>query len=84
LFVTLPIPDRYKDLPTHHDQTRFLEVQLDLLQEFINKLKYRAEEYSSNPVDLLFLSVLNAAHFTSCVLEDWTEQAVSYDDRGIK
>ncbi|XP_031574184.1 RAD50-interacting protein 1-like isoform X2 [Actinia tenebrosa] len=78
-FVTLltVITDRYKDLTSHENQMRFLDVQLDLLREFIDdQLNEKAKEYSNNPIDPMFLSVLNAAHFISYVLEDWTEQAI--------
>ncbi|KAK3717328.1 hypothetical protein QZH41_011566, partial [Actinostola sp. cb2023] len=77
-FVTLltVITDRYKHLSSHQHQRRFLNVQLQLLEEFTIQLELRDEESCTNPIDPLYLSVLNAAYFVTYVLDDWSEQAI--------
>lgn len=75
-FTFCCILDRYKNLPNSKDQLKFVNVQIELLQEFTNQLNFRTEENCTNPLDGIFLSVLNAAYFVTYILEDWSEQAV--------
>ena len=76
-FTRFPSPtERCGNLAEKSNQAQFLEVQLELLHDFIARLNIEAEERSWAPVEQHFCSVLNAACYATLILQEWSEQTV--------
>ena len=68
--------DRYINLPDICHQELFLDVQLSLLESFINRLTRKEVENSYTPTGPHYCSVLNAANYVETILQEWNEQVV--------
>ncbi|WAQ97395.1 RINT1-like protein [Mya arenaria] len=73
-FVTLllTITDRYKPLPHPTQQLQFLDLQLELLEDFRVRLT-QVKNDTHNPLDQRYSAILNTAHFVAEVLREWSE-----------
>lgn len=72
-FVTLlqGITDRYKPLPQPGHRLQFLEVQLDVLDEFRVRAVQLARELQLDPVASHYPAILCTLHHLACTLRDW-------------
>ncbi|XP_068762247.1 RAD50-interacting protein 1-like [Montipora capricornis] len=68
--------DRYINLPDICHQELFLDVQLSLLESFINRLTLKEVENSCTPTGPHYCSVLNAANYIEIILQEWNEQVL--------
>ncbi|KAK3090237.1 hypothetical protein FSP39_010285 [Pinctada imbricata] len=73
-FITLmsTITDRYKYLPSPTHRLKFLQLQLELLEDFRIRLVQVMKEVTLNPLGDMFCAILNAVHFVTEVLKDWS------------
>ncbi|CAG5129171.1 unnamed protein product, partial [Candidula unifasciata] len=74
-FMTLlhTITDRYRRLPVSDAKLQFLGLQLELLEDFRMRLVQVMKEASSAPTGPVYCAVLNAVHYISQVLKEWSE-----------
>ncbi|CAH1793862.1 unnamed protein product, partial [Owenia fusiformis] len=74
-FVTLAhtITDRYKPLPYPHHKLRFLDVQLELFDDFRIRLLQVMKEEAHNPLGERFCAILNTVHYIAEVLTEWSD-----------
>ena len=69
------ISDRYKSLPEPALQLEFLDLQLELLEDF----RVRLNQVKNNTHNILsgqYCAILNTAHFVADVLREWSELVV--------
>ena len=71
------IAERYKCLPSKVHQLKFLELQLELLDDYRLRLFQIKKGEEAEPLGLVFCAILNTVFYTSEVLNDWTELEVS-------
>jgi len=74
--ICTSISDRYKPLPTAELKLRFLDLQLELLEDFRVRLIQVKDSYH-NPLGDCYCSILNTAHYVAEVLREWSELVVS-------
>ncbi|KAH3863718.1 RAD50-interacting protein 1-like [Dreissena polymorpha] len=70
--LLLTITDRYKSLPEPALQLEFLDLQLELLEDF----RVRLNQVKNNTHNILsgqYCAILNTAHFVADVLREWSE-----------
>nr|XP_006814775.1 PREDICTED: RAD50-interacting protein 1-like [Saccoglossus kowalevskii] len=72
--LLLVITDRYKNLPYPVHRLRFLELQLELLDDFRIRLLQVMKEESKVPLEPNFSAILNALNYVMVVLQEWSEQ----------
>ncbi|XP_071500381.1 RAD50-interacting protein 1-like isoform X1 [Diadema antillarum] len=72
--LMLVITERYRSLdsPTHH--LRFLDLQLELLDDFRVRLLQVMRQEASNPLGDHYTAMLNGVHYIITVLSEWSEQ----------
>ena len=74
------ISDRYKFLPEASDRLKFVDLQLELLDDFrIRLLQIKAGEVN-NPMrkNGCFTGILNTTQYISVMLAEWRELPVCY------
>ncbi|XP_011865404.1 PREDICTED: RAD50-interacting protein 1 isoform X1 [Vollenhovia emeryi] len=72
-FLTLltTISDRYKHLPQPGHRLQFLELQLELVDDWRVRLLQLLHENYENPLTSLMPRILNTLHYVATVLEEW-------------
>ncbi|XP_076644100.1 RAD50 interactor 1 [Halictus rubicundus] len=72
-FLTLltTISDRYKHLPQPGHRLQFLELQLELIDDWRIRLLQLLHETNENPLISLTPCILNTLHYVATVLEEW-------------
>jgi hypothetical protein len=63
-------------MPGVENQISFVNIQLDLLYFFTASLDEIKNE--GGPVTPCFLFIINSTNYLATILQDWSEQAVSY------
>ncbi|XP_063961152.1 RAD50-interacting protein 1-like isoform X1 [Lytechinus pictus] len=72
--LLLVITERYKVLPSPSHHLRFLDLQIDLLDDFRVRLLQVMRQEASNPLGDHYASILNGVHYIITVLGEWSEQ----------
>ncbi|GFR73909.1 RAD50-interacting protein 1-like [Elysia marginata] len=67
------ITDRYRKLPVSDAKLQFLGLQLELLEDFRMRLVQVMKNTSTAPTGHIQCAVLNAVHYVTQVLRDWSE-----------
>ncbi|KZC07326.1 PREDICTED: RAD50-interacting protein 1 [Dufourea novaeangliae] len=72
-FLTLltTISDRYKHLPQPGHRLQFLELQLELIDDWRIRLLQLLHETNEDPLTSLMPCILNSLHYVATVLEEW-------------
>ncbi|XP_031841131.1 RAD50 interactor 1 isoform X2 [Nomia melanderi] len=72
-FLTLltTISDRYKHLPQPGHRLQFLELQLELIDDWRIRLLQLLHETNEDPLTSLMPWILNTLHYVATVLEEW-------------
>lgn len=72
-FLTLltTISDRYKHLPQPGHRLQFLELQLELIDDWRVRLLQLLHENYEDPLTSLMPYILNTLHYVATVLEEW-------------
>ncbi|XP_050459945.1 RAD50-interacting protein 1 [Cataglyphis hispanica] len=72
-FLTLltTISDRYKHLPQPGHRLQFLELQLELIDDWRVRLLQLLHENYDDPLTSLMPHILNTLHYVATVLEEW-------------
>ncbi|XP_032669239.1 RAD50-interacting protein 1 isoform X2 [Odontomachus brunneus] len=72
-FLTLltTISDRYKHLPQPGHRLQFLELQLELIDDWRVRLLQLLHENYEDPLTSLMPHILNTLHYVATVLEEW-------------
>ncbi|XP_076179818.1 RAD50 interactor 1 [Ptiloglossa arizonensis] len=72
-FLTLltTISDRYKHLPQPGHRLQFLELQLELIDDWRIRLLQLLHETDEDPLTSLMPCILNTLHYVATVLEEW-------------
>ncbi|XP_060571734.1 RAD50-interacting protein 1-like [Ruditapes philippinarum] len=70
--LMLTITDRYKPLPHSSQKLSFLDLQLELLEDFRVRI-IQVKDNTHNPFSDCFCSILNTAHYVTEVLREWSE-----------
>ncbi|XP_072749487.1 RAD50-interacting protein 1 [Anoplolepis gracilipes] len=72
-FLTLltTISDRYKHLPQPGHRLQFLELQLELIDDWRVRLLQLLHENCEDPLSSLMPHILNTLHYVATVLEEW-------------
>ncbi|CAL7948671.1 unnamed protein product [Xylocopa violacea] len=72
-FLTLltTISDRYKHLPQPGHRLQFLELQLELIDDWRVRLIQLLHENYEDPLTSLMPCILNTLHYVATVLEEW-------------
>lgn len=72
-FLTLltTISDRYKHLPQPGHRLQFLELQLELIDDWRVRLIQLLHENYGDPLTSLMPCILNTLHYVATVLEEW-------------
>ncbi|EZA50309.1 RAD50-interacting protein [Ooceraea biroi] len=72
-FLTLltAISDRYKHLPQPGHRLQFLELQLELIDDWRVRLLQLLHENYEDPLTSLMPNILNTLHYVTAVLEEW-------------
>ncbi|XP_029170005.1 RAD50-interacting protein 1 isoform X2 [Nylanderia fulva] len=72
-FLTLltTISDRYKHLPQPGHRLQFLELQLELIDDWRVRLLQLLHENCEDPLTSLMPHILNTLHYVATVLEEW-------------
>ena len=63
-------------MPGEENQISFVNIQLDLLYFFTASLDEIKNE--GGPVTPCFLFIINSTNYLATILQDWSEQAVSF------
>ena len=77
-FVDLSSTERYRCLPSPTHHLRFLELQLDLLDDFRVRLLQLMKLESGDPLAGRYAAILNGANYIISVLQEWSEQVVCF------
>ncbi|XP_045106391.1 LOW QUALITY PROTEIN: RAD50-interacting protein 1-like [Portunus trituberculatus] len=67
------ITDRYKQLPQPGHRIQFLELQLDLLDDFRVRLLQVMKGERQDPLTSHYPAILNTTHHLSSTLSDWAD-----------
>ncbi|XP_076037770.1 RAD50-interacting protein 1-like [Oratosquilla oratoria] len=67
------ITDRYKRLPQPGHRLQFLELQLELLDDFRVRLVQVMKSEKRDPLASNYVAILNTAHHLSSLLQDWAD-----------
>ncbi|XP_056140209.1 RAD50-interacting protein 1 [Lampris incognitus] len=94
--LLLVITERYRSLPCPRAQLKFLELQMELVDDFRIRLTQVMKAESRSPLGARYCAILNAANYISSILGDWGDNvfflqlqqaAVSFgeeeEDRGV-
>uniref|UniRef100_T1IUF6 RAD50-interacting protein 1 n=1 Tax=Strigamia maritima TaxID=126957 RepID=T1IUF6_STRMM len=71
--LILTITDRYKSLPHPGHRLQFLDLQLELLDDFRLRLQQLLKEEAKEPIDSNYCAILNTCFYIIQVLTDWSE-----------
>lgn len=72
------ITDRYNALPQPGHRLQFLDVQIELLDDFrVRMLQVLREEEQTMPLDGKLPAILNTIGYFNRVLTEWSELPVS-------
>ncbi|XP_076248930.1 RAD50 interactor 1 isoform X2 [Calliopsis andreniformis] len=71
LALLTTISDRYKHLPQPGHRLQFLELQLELIDDWRIRLLQLLHENSEDPLTSQIPSILNTLHYVATVLEEW-------------
>ena len=85
-FLTLlsTITERYEMLPQPGHRLQFLQLQLDLIDDFRVRLLQMLREENLDPLNSKFPNILNTVNYVRNVLEEWSVNTVSVGLRGSK
>ncbi|XP_071840585.1 RAD50-interacting protein 1-like [Apostichopus japonicus] len=72
--LILVITERYKSLPSPTHHLRFLELQLDLIDDFRIRLLQVMKLKSSAPLSGQYCAIVNGIEYILGVLEEWSNQ----------
>ncbi|XP_022095559.1 RAD50-interacting protein 1-like isoform X2 [Acanthaster planci] len=72
--LMLVITERYKVLPSPTHHLRFLELQLDLLDDFRVRLLQVMKQESADPLAGRHSAILNGVNYIMDILKEWSEQ----------
>lgn len=76
LTVSYLVADRYRLLPSARHQLQFVQLQLELLDDYrVRLLQIRGELQS--PLSADYCSILNTVSYIIEILQQWTNQPVS-------
>lgn len=67
------INDRYKRLPQPGHRLQFLELQLELIDDFRVRILQMTKSERQNPLESNFGSILNTVHHIGATLNDWAD-----------
>lgn len=72
-FLTLlsTITERYEELPQPGHRLQFLQLQLDLIDDFRVRLLQKLQEENLEPLSSKFPNILNTVNYVRDVLEEW-------------
>ena len=68
--------ERYKLLPSVAHRLRFLELQLELLEDFRMRLQQVKASEASEPLNPCYCAILNTANHLLACLHDWSDNMV--------
>lgn len=71
--LILMITDRYKSLPLPGHRLQFLDLQLELLDDFRVRLQQLHKEDAKEPLDSNYCPILNTLNYIVHVLTDWSD-----------
>ena len=71
------ISERYKPLPSAAHRVRFVDLQLELLDDYRIRLLQIRHEASQDPLSSVFLAILNTVNYIAEVLHEWKDLDVS-------
>ncbi|XP_036144912.1 RAD50-interacting protein 1 isoform X4 [Monomorium pharaonis] len=71
LTLLITISDRYKYLPQPGHRLQFLELQLELVDDWRVRLLQLLHENYEDPLTSLMPYILNTLHYVASVLEEW-------------
>jgi hypothetical protein len=69
----LAMTDRYNILPQREHRFQFLDLQLELLEDFRIRMLQMKNEFEDQPLGESFCGVLNTVHYVTLILEDWED-----------
>ena len=69
--------ERYKPLPYPVHRLKFLDLQLELLDDFRIRMLQIKNEENNNPLGHGYCAILNTINYIVDVLKDWSEVVVS-------
>ena len=75
-FLTCP-PERYKPLPYARHKLLFLDLQLELLDDYRIRLLQVKKEEGNDPLGARYGAILNSVNYVLDVLQQWRELVVS-------
>ncbi|CAL4091376.1 unnamed protein product [Meganyctiphanes norvegica] len=67
------INDRYKRLPQPGHRLQFLELQLEILDDFRVRILQMTKSERQNPLESNYGSILNTVHHIGATLNDWAD-----------
>ena len=70
------ISDRYKPLPHPSHKLQFLDLQLELLEDFRIRI-VQVKDNTHNPLGERYCAIMNTAYYITEVLREWSELVVS-------
>nr|CAD7409598.1 unnamed protein product [Timema poppensis] len=71
LTLLLTMTERYTSLPQPGHRLQFLELQLELLDDFRVRLLQLLHEETSDPLSSRLPAILNTIHYLASVLQEW-------------
>nr|CAD7571698.1 unnamed protein product [Timema californicum] len=71
LTLLLTMTERYTGLPQPGHRLQFLELQLELLDDFRVRLLQLLHEETSDPLSSRLPAILNTIHYLASVLQEW-------------
>lgn len=79
-FLTLlsTITERYETLPQPGHKLQFLQLQLDLIDDFRVRLLQMLREENLEPLTSKFPNILNTVNYVRNVLEEWSVNTVRF------
>lgn len=72
--------DRYSNLPYPSKKLRFVNMQLELLNEFHMRMCQIIRSEVKNPFSKIYLGALNTVNYLIYILDEWKNTAVSFAD----
>lgn len=69
--------DRYKYLPSPEHRLKFLDMQLELLEDFRIRLVQVMKEVTHDSLGDTFCAILNGVHYITDVHREWCNTTVS-------
>jgi hypothetical protein len=69
--------DRYKSLPSVAHRIKFMDLQLELFDDFRIRLLQVMKEVASTPTSNVFCAIFNSVNYVIDVAKQWNELPVS-------